>query len=95
MLNYLNLLHLFVLQTRILVTHNLSFLAQVDDIVVLEAGTVMERGSYSTLLTNSGSFAQLLNTYGNQQDNIHEEEAMGKVVTITKHTAFRITLVLK
>ncbi|ETE66837.1 Canalicular multispecific organic anion transporter 1, partial [Ophiophagus hannah] len=64
-------------KTRILVTHNLSFLAQVDDIVVLEAGTVTERGSYSTLLTNSGSFAQLLNTYGNQQDNIHEEEAMG------------------
>ncbi|XP_070802163.1 ATP-binding cassette sub-family C member 2 [Pituophis catenifer annectens] len=63
-------------KTRILVTHNLSFLAQVDDIVVLEAGTVMERGSYSTLLANSGSFAQLLNTYGNQQDNIHEEEAM-------------------
>ncbi|XP_058043060.1 ATP-binding cassette sub-family C member 2 isoform X2 [Ahaetulla prasina] len=64
-------------KTRILVTHNLSFLAQVDDIVVLETGTVMERGSYSTLLANSGSFAQLLNTYGNQQDNIHEEEAMG------------------
>ncbi|XP_070609092.1 ATP-binding cassette sub-family C member 2 isoform X2 [Erythrolamprus reginae] len=62
-------------KTQILVTHNLSFLAQVDDIVVLEAGTVMERGSYSTLLANSGSFAQLLNTYGNQQDNIHEEEA--------------------
>uniref|UniRef100_A0A8C5SHP2 Uncharacterized protein n=1 Tax=Laticauda laticaudata TaxID=8630 RepID=A0A8C5SHP2_LATLA len=74
-------------KTRILVTHNLSFLAQVDDIVVLEAGTVTERGSYSTLLANSGSFAQLLNTYGNQQDNIHEEEAMGKVITIAKDTA--------
>uniref|UniRef100_A0A8C5SIT5 ABC-type glutathione-S-conjugate transporter n=1 Tax=Laticauda laticaudata TaxID=8630 RepID=A0A8C5SIT5_LATLA len=73
-------------KTRILVTHNLSFLAQVDDIVVLEAGTVTERGSYSTLLANSGSFAQLLNTYGNQQDNIHEEEAMGKVITIAKDT---------
>uniref|UniRef100_A0A8C6VQ71 ABC-type glutathione-S-conjugate transporter n=1 Tax=Naja naja TaxID=35670 RepID=A0A8C6VQ71_NAJNA len=80
-------------KTRILVTHNLSFLAQVDDIVVLEAGTVTERGSYSTLLANSGSFAQLLNTYGNQQDNIHEEEAMGKVITITKDTASGITLV--
>lgn len=92
MLNYsLNLLHLFVLQTRILVTHNLNFLAQVDDIVVLETGSVTERGSYKTLLANSGSFAQLLNTYGNQQDNIHEEEAMG-TVTITKDTASTITL---
>ncbi|KAM6442960.1 ATP-binding cassette sub-family C member 2 isoform 1-T1 [Liasis olivaceus] len=62
-------------KTRILVTHSLSFLAQVDDIVVLETGTVMECGSYSTLLANSGSFAQLLLMYGNLQDNIHEEEA--------------------
>ncbi|XP_029140029.1 canalicular multispecific organic anion transporter 1 [Protobothrops mucrosquamatus] len=66
-------------KTRILVTHNLNFLAQVDDIVVLETGSVTERGSYKTLLANSGSFAQLLNTYGNQQDNIHEEEAMAGI----------------
>ncbi|KAF7254040.1 Canalicular multispecific organic anion transporter 1 [Varanus komodoensis] len=62
-------------KTRILVTHSLSFLAHVDDIVVLEAGAISERGSYSTLLTNGEAFAQLLSTYGNQQENKPEEEA--------------------
>uniref|UniRef100_A0A8B9TPU0 Canalicular multispecific organic anion transporter 1 n=1 Tax=Anas platyrhynchos TaxID=8839 RepID=A0A8B9TPU0_ANAPL len=57
-------------KTRILVTHGISFLPQVDNIVVLVAGAVSEHGSYSTLLANRGAFAQFLNSYGN-----HEEEA--------------------
>ncbi|XP_015279485.1 PREDICTED: canalicular multispecific organic anion transporter 1 [Gekko japonicus] len=65
-------------KTRILVTHSLNFLAQVDDIVMLVAGAVSEQGSYSTLLANGGEFAQLLTTYGNQQENMPEEEVMGK-----------------
>ncbi|KAL8187521.1 UNVERIFIED_CONTAM: Canalicular multispecific organic anion transporter 1 [Gekko kuhli] len=63
-------------KTRILVTHSLNFLAQVDDIVMLVAGAVSEQGSYSVLLANGGEFAQLLTTYGNQQENMPEEEAM-------------------
>ncbi|XP_066478250.1 ATP-binding cassette sub-family C member 2 [Tiliqua scincoides] len=62
-------------KTRILVTHNLNFLAQVNDIVTVVDGAVSEQGSYSTLLARGGAFAQLLNTYGNQQDSIPEEEA--------------------
>ncbi|KAJ7325076.1 hypothetical protein JRQ81_018096 [Phrynocephalus forsythii] len=61
-------------KTRVLVTHNLSFLSQVDDIVVLVAGAISEQGSYSTLLANDGEFAQLLNTYGSQQEGTPEEE---------------------
>ncbi|XP_048361642.1 ATP-binding cassette sub-family C member 2 [Sphaerodactylus townsendi] len=62
------------IKTRILVTHSLNFLAQVDNIVMLVAGAVSEQGSYSTLLANGGEFAQLLSTYGNQQDNMPEED---------------------
>uniref|UniRef100_A0A8B9NCF5 Canalicular multispecific organic anion transporter 1 n=1 Tax=Accipiter nisus TaxID=211598 RepID=A0A8B9NCF5_9AVES len=51
-------------KTRILVTHSISFLPQVDNIVVLVAGAVSEHGSYSTLLANRGAFAQFLNLYG-------------------------------
>uniref|UniRef100_A0A663DUI7 ATP binding cassette subfamily C member 2 n=1 Tax=Aquila chrysaetos chrysaetos TaxID=223781 RepID=A0A663DUI7_AQUCH len=50
-------------KTRILVTHSISFLPQVDNIVVLVAGAVSEHGSYSTLLANRGAFAQFLNLY--------------------------------
>lgn len=48
-----------------------------DDIVVLVAGAISEQGSYNTLLANGGEFAQLLNTYGSQQEGTPEEEPTG------------------
>uniref|UniRef100_A0A8D2NVG1 Canalicular multispecific organic anion transporter 1 n=1 Tax=Zosterops lateralis melanops TaxID=1220523 RepID=A0A8D2NVG1_ZOSLA len=60
-------------KTRILVTHSISFLPQVDNIVVLAAGAVSEHGSYSTLLANEGAFSQFLNLYGNQEEHVSEE----------------------
>uniref|UniRef100_A0A8C5TS46 Canalicular multispecific organic anion transporter 1 n=1 Tax=Malurus cyaneus samueli TaxID=2593467 RepID=A0A8C5TS46_9PASS len=60
-------------KTRILVTHSISFLPQVDNIVVLAAGAVSEHGSYSTLLANKGAFAQFLNLYGNQEEDDSEK----------------------
>ncbi|KFZ64856.1 Canalicular multispecific organic anion transporter 1, partial [Podiceps cristatus] len=60
-------------KTRILVTHSISFLPQVDSIVVLVAGAVSEHGSYSTLLANRGAFAQFLNLYGSQDEDASEK----------------------
>nr|XP_025966921.1 canalicular multispecific organic anion transporter 1 [Dromaius novaehollandiae] len=62
-------------KTRILVTHSISFLPQVDNIVVLVAGAVSEHGSYSSLLANRGAFAQFLNSYGVQEMDTSEEKA--------------------
>ncbi|KAM6265832.1 ATP-binding cassette sub-family C member 2 [Porphyrio hochstetteri] len=59
-------------KTRILVTHGVSFLPQVDSIVVMVAGAVSEHGSYSTLLANKGAFAQFLNMYGSQEEDDSE-----------------------
>ncbi|XP_009877002.1 PREDICTED: canalicular multispecific organic anion transporter 1 [Apaloderma vittatum] len=64
-------------KTRILVTHSISFLPQVDNIVVLVAGEVSEHGSYSTLLANRGAFAQFLNLYGNQEEDASEKNTTG------------------
>lgn len=71
-----------LLQTRILVTHSISFLPQVDNIVVLAAGAVSEHGSYSTLLANKGAFAQFLNLYGNQEEDVSEENTTGTGNTV-------------
>ncbi|KAM9618308.1 ATP-binding cassette sub-family C member 2 isoform 1-T1 [Trichechus inunguis] len=60
-------------KTRLLVTHSIHFLPQVDEIVVLENGTVLEKGSYSTLLANKGVFAKNLKIYTRQTDP--EDEA--------------------
>ncbi|XP_009463507.1 PREDICTED: canalicular multispecific organic anion transporter 1 [Nipponia nippon] len=62
-------------KTRILVTHSISFLPQVDNIVVLVAGAVSEHGSYSTLLANRGAFAQFLNLYGSQEEDASEKSS--------------------
>ncbi|XP_027527984.1 canalicular multispecific organic anion transporter 1 [Neopelma chrysocephalum] len=60
-------------KTRILVTHSIGFLPQVDNIVVLAAGAVTEHGSYSNLLANKGAFAQFLNLYGRQEEDVSEK----------------------
>ncbi|XP_075573889.1 ATP-binding cassette sub-family C member 2 [Pelecanus crispus] len=62
-------------KTRILVTHSISFLPQVDNIVVLVAGAVSEHGSYSTLLANRGAFAQFLGLYGSQEEDASKKNS--------------------
>uniref|UniRef100_A0A8C3UVV5 ABC-type glutathione-S-conjugate transporter n=1 Tax=Catharus ustulatus TaxID=91951 RepID=A0A8C3UVV5_CATUS len=64
-------------KTRILVTHSISFLPEVDNIVVLAGGAVSEHGSYNTLLANKGAFSQFLNLYGNQEEDVSEEKTAG------------------
>ncbi|XP_055108074.2 ATP-binding cassette sub-family C member 2 [Symphalangus syndactylus] len=50
-------------KTRLLVTHSMHFLPQVDEIVVLGNGTIVEKGSYSALLAKKGEFAKNLKTF--------------------------------
>uniref|UniRef100_H3AIJ4 ATP binding cassette subfamily C member 2 n=1 Tax=Latimeria chalumnae TaxID=7897 RepID=H3AIJ4_LATCH len=65
---------LFGGQTRILVTHGVSFLPKVDEIVVLVNGRISEVGSYKNLLESQGAFAEFLNTYVKQEENRKEGE---------------------
>nr|CAD7574755.1 unnamed protein product [Timema californicum] len=50
----------FTAFTRILVTHSITFLPTVDEIVVLKNGEVSEMGSYHQLLERKGAFAEFL-----------------------------------
>lgn len=50
-------------KTRVLVTHNLAYVAQTDMIIVLNNGTVTEMGSYEDLMNQQGPFADLIATY--------------------------------
>ncbi|XP_067909266.1 canalicular multispecific organic anion transporter 1 isoform X2 [Heterodontus francisci] len=67
-------------KTRILVTHGVTFLPQMDEIVVLVDGGVSEVGSFKTLKANRGAFADFLNVYGEQSRN-EDGEATVNVVT--------------
>ncbi|CAB3223737.1 unnamed protein product [Arctia plantaginis] len=47
-------------KTRVWVTHNISYLAQTDLVLVLNDGEVSESGTYQQLLDKKGSFADFL-----------------------------------
>ncbi|XP_039751039.1 multidrug resistance-associated protein 1 isoform X3 [Pararge aegeria] len=47
-------------KTRVWVTHNVSYLAQTDHILVLRDGEVSEAGTYQQLLEKKGAFAEFL-----------------------------------
>uniref|UniRef100_A0A3P8Z0T1 ATP-binding cassette, sub-family C (CFTR/MRP), member 3 n=1 Tax=Esox lucius TaxID=8010 RepID=A0A3P8Z0T1_ESOLU len=66
-------------KTRILVTHGISFLPQVDNIVVMVEGRVSEMGSYQELLKQNGAFAEFLRNYS-LEDIIEEDGATGKTL---------------
>lgn len=65
-------------QTRVLVTHGISFLPQVDNILVMVEGRVSEMGSYQDLLKQNGAFAEFLRNYS-LEDTIEDEEATSKL----------------
>ncbi|XP_072523441.1 ATP-binding cassette sub-family C member 3 isoform X2 [Salminus brasiliensis] len=60
-------------KTRLLVTHGISFLPQVDNIVVLVEGMVSEMGSYQDLLKQNGAFAEFLRNYS-LEDIVEDDE---------------------
>ena len=44
-------------------THSISFLPQVDQIIVLQDGCISEVGSFKQLIQQSGAFADFLKNY--------------------------------
>ena len=59
-------------KTRILVTHAINYLAQVDEIIVLKDGEIAERGTYQELRDAKGPFSEYLTQY--LQENPEETE---------------------
>lgn len=64
-----------------LVTHGITFLPQVDQIVVLKDGAITETGNYKELLAQKGAFAEFLVQH--LEDEIaDDEDAEGDTVVI-------------
>uniref|UniRef100_A0A8C2YHW1 ATP binding cassette subfamily C member 3 n=1 Tax=Coturnix japonica TaxID=93934 RepID=A0A8C2YHW1_COTJA len=66
-------------KTRVLVTHGIGFLPQVDHIVVLADGKISEMGSYQELLKQNKAFAEFLRNYA-LDENIEEDELTSTVL---------------
>uniref|UniRef100_A0A4W4G0I7 ATP-binding cassette, sub-family C (CFTR/MRP), member 2 n=1 Tax=Electrophorus electricus TaxID=8005 RepID=A0A4W4G0I7_ELEEL len=56
-------------KTRILVTHGISFLPYMDEIIVVVDGIVSEVGSYSSLRASKGAFSEFLDMYAKEESN--------------------------
>jgi ATP-binding cassette subfamily C (CFTR/MRP) protein 1 len=65
-------------QTRVLVTHGITFLPDVDMIVVLKDGEVTEMGTYKQLLEKKGAFAEFLVQHLQEVDVDDGEAEAGK-----------------
>ncbi|XP_053167408.1 ATP-binding cassette sub-family C member 2-like isoform X2 [Hemicordylus capensis] len=66
-------------KTRILVTHNLTFLPQTDIIVVMEDGRITEIGSYKELLLRRANFAELVLTFGGEKLSTSDHSSISDI----------------
>uniref|UniRef100_K7FZT5 ATP binding cassette subfamily C member 3 n=1 Tax=Pelodiscus sinensis TaxID=13735 RepID=K7FZT5_PELSI len=83
-------------KTRMLVTHSITFLPQVDHIVVFVDGKISEMGSYQELLKQNGAFAEFLRNYALDEDlaedeltsteMLEDEEVLLAEDTLSNHT---------
>ncbi|XP_043526933.1 multidrug resistance-associated protein 1 isoform X4 [Frieseomelitta varia] len=60
-------------KTRILVTHGITYLPEVDNIIVLKDGEITEVGSYKQLLEKRGAFSEFLVQHLQEVGNLHAD----------------------
>lgn len=63
-------------QTRLLVTHGLSYLSQTDLILVMSEGEIIEMGTYRWLKEKEGAFSGLLQAF-NAADHTGKRQRRG------------------
>ena len=64
---------LTLFQTRILVTHGISYLSKMDLIITLVDGKVSEMGTYQELMSHAGAFCEFLQTYSAEEQELDLE----------------------
>ncbi|KAJ2997146.1 hypothetical protein HDV02_005825 [Globomyces sp. JEL0801] len=77
------ILQLLENKTVILATHNLSLLPQLDEVMVIDEGSIIESGTYEDLRKNENSrLSSLISNYDEHADSEHQsEDEETKVVT--------------
>ncbi|KAI8363152.1 P-loop containing nucleoside triphosphate hydrolase protein [Mortierella sp. GBAus27b] len=61
-------------KTRLLITHGIHHLSEVDQIVVLKDGSISETGRYQELLDSKKAFYQLIQDYSNESSKETRKE---------------------
>jgi len=72
-------------KTRVLVTHRVSILPHVDQIIVLKDGSISESGTYKQLIAKEGDFAEFVTEYLTERMDLDlDNEEMDKIVEEVK-----------
>lgn len=61
-------------KTRVLVTNQLHFLPQVDQIILVSDGMIKEKGTFKDLSENSLLFQKLMENAGKMEEHVEEQE---------------------
>ncbi|KAI9462255.1 P-loop containing nucleoside triphosphate hydrolase protein [Boletus coccyginus] len=59
-------------KTRVLITHQLQYLNQVDHVIVISDGTVVEQGSFDDLVARNGELTRLLSDVQTTSEESHD-----------------------
>ena len=76
-------------QTRLLVTHGIGYLPQMDRIVVMHGGSISEVGSYDELLKKKGAFAEFLRNHMAAENDAEEGTIYNSRLTFLMARALR------
>ena len=63
-------------RTTIVIAHRLSTVVNADEIVVLEAGEIVERGTHGALLRQNGLYAEMWNRQAQEREDAQSEGAL-------------------
>ena len=61
-------------KTRILVTHTIHFLPQVDYVYIISDGRVAEQGTYAELMARGAEFSEFIKEFGSTEEDKAEDE---------------------
>ena len=67
-------------RTRVLVTHQLHFLPEVDYIYFMHEGKIQEQGTFADLCGAEGNFAKLMKEYGGVENADEADDELGDAV---------------
>ena len=80
-------------KTRIFVTHAVSFLSQVDDILVIKDGIIAERGSFQELQDSNGPFSEYLKEYLHENNDDENNENPVDTTTVPESPENKDTVI--
>ncbi|GAB0113394.1 ABCB family ABC transporter ATP-binding protein/permease [Acidisoma sp. C75] len=70
-------------RTTLTIAHRLSTVVDADEIIVLEAGRVVERGSHWNLLSQGGIYARMWAAQAEQEEGARAEQALAEDAEMT------------